>query len=57
LKNAIGEDAANAILVQTAMTSSFDVSLTNAIFANPIYQGKKLQVFDRRFNDDTDLRN
>lgn len=57
LTTAIGRDAADALIVQLAMTTNNDIKITLAICDSVFGAGKKLEVFDRRFNDDADLRN
>jgi hypothetical protein len=52
-----GEQVANSLMVQAAMTSNFDTSVTEAVLNCAFGTGKKLQVFDRRFNDNSDLKN
>lgn len=56
LKAAVGEDVARALLVQAAIqTSNFDRSLITQIKSS-VLDNKDLQVYDRRLNDDADLR-
>jgi hypothetical protein len=57
LEEALGDmDVVKALVVKAAMTTNFDIKVSQAVLNAAFGDNHKLQVYDRRFNDDADLK-